>query len=399
MIKQRRSGWKVSLGLVLLLGAYVAWALWRPLPATVPEYTRQLQVQTDAGTLAWPANGQAAISLLNNPTTTTHGEQKPTPMASTAKVITSLLLLEKMPLRLGETGPTISITEADVAIYSRYVSQGGSVVPVQAGEKLNQYQAMQAIMLPSANNMADTMAIHAYGSLPAYSKAANAFLRSKGIMNTTVGSDASGLSPDSVSTAADLVKLGKLAMSHPVLSSIVGQATATGIPMTTEIRNVNFLLGTDGIVGIKTGTSDQAGGAFVGAAKRTINGKNVTIISAVVGAPDRFSAINPSRPLLNSGGNNFKRQTLLRKNQVVGIYKTPWGSRAEAVSTTDGTATLWQSEYGKVSLNLLPLQPDDDTAGKATLAATSVSDAKTIPIKLQRPLAPPSLQWRLMHPL
>lgn len=398
MRKQRRSGWRISLILLTIIACYTGWAIYRPLPAVVPTYQKNISVKAGRGTIAWPANGQAAITLQNSPTITTHSEQKPTPMASTAKVITALLILEKMPLKLGEAGPEITITDADVALYSQYVTQGGSVIPVRAGDKLSQYQALQAIMLPSANNMADSMAIRAYGSLDAYAKAANAYLRSKGIQDTKVGSDASGLAPNSTTTASDLVKIGKLAMANPVLASIVSQPIATGIPMTTEVRNVNFLLGTDGIVGIKTGTSDQAGGAFLGAAKKTVHGKEIIILSAVVGAPDRFSAVAPSRALLNSGGISFTSKNIVNKGQIMGIYKAPWGAEARAISTKDIPVVLWQSESAQASINLEPLQPAKTNAGSITVPGTTISSKLVGTLVLDKPIAPPSLKWRLMNP-
>ena len=127
----------------------------------------------------------------------------------------------------------MTITQADVDIYNRYVAQDGSVVPVTVGEKITLYQMLQALMLPSANNIADSMAIWAYGSLQNYSLAANKYVAAHGMNITHIGSDASGLAPDTVGTAHDLVLLGKLAMEHPVLSAIVGQQTATGIPSTS----------------------------------------------------------------------------------------------------------------------------------------------------------------------
>src|SRR5690606_10140017 len=113
--------------------------------------------------------------------------------ASMAKVITALAILEKQPLEAGQAGPTYTLTSHDVAVYHMYAAKNGSVLPVHEGMQLTQYQALQAMLLPSANNIADMMVERVFGSEDAYLEYAHDMLRRMGLSRTVVA-DASGFS-------------------------------------------------------------------------------------------------------------------------------------------------------------------------------------------------------------
>ena len=389
-------GW--SIAVILVLFTYFFWAILKPLPAIQPSYKPPLHISPTAAAIIWPSTGQSAVSIEGTDILETHGAQIPSPMASTAKVITALMVLQKKPLAKGQTGPLLTITPDDVSLYSRYLTQDGSVLPVAAGEQLSEYQMLQALMLPSANNIADTLAIWAYGSLAAYSTAANDYLHIQGINNTHVGSDASGLSPDTLTTASNLVALGKLTLKQPVLSEIVSQTTATNLPLAPLIRNVNFLLGTNGIVGIKTGNSDQAGGVFLGAAKTTVAGKQITLITAVVGTPDLRSALSSSKDLVQSSENSFTTTRVINKGVLVGSYTAPWGEKHTALAAEDIVINNWKGEKIQAKTKLNNMTSGATYAGVIKVASTSVQAGKTYPVVLDGEFRAPSVWWRLTHP-
>ncbi|HEY1064175.1 MAG TPA: serine hydrolase, partial [Candidatus Saccharimonadales bacterium] len=215
--KQRRSHRKFrlfSLALIIFAALYGAIALAMPIAELQPSVANdKLRITTQTSNLPWPSYGQAAFGLADGTVIASHGEQKQVSIASVVKTVTALVVLEKQPLALGASGPTYTITDEDVAIYNRYIAINGSVMPVRSGQKLTQHDMLEALMLPSANNIADTLAISYFGSIDAYLKYTNEFLQRKGLTNTRVGGDASGYREDSVSTATDLVKLGALAMN------------------------------------------------------------------------------------------------------------------------------------------------------------------------------------------
>ncbi len=251
--------------------------------------------------LSWPSYGEAAIGIVGSSTVETHGMQTPEPTASTAKLITALVVLQAKPLALGEAGPTLTMSRNDIELLKTYIGFDGSrIAKMGVGEQLSEYQMLEAMMLPSADNMADGLAIWAYGSLPAYQAAANSYLASHGITGTHIGTDASGLNPSTTSTAHDMVLIGELAMQNPVLADIVAKPSVSGFPLIGTIRNTDTLLGQSGIVGIKTGNSDQQGGAFVGAANVTVNDQTKIVVTAVMGAPSLPDAMNASLSLIKS---------------------------------------------------------------------------------------------------
>ncbi len=391
--------WPYALIAFVLLGSYSYYALQRSLPLINPSVPISLSQTTPADShLSWPSTGQSAAGILDSDILNTHGAQRPIPIASTAKVITALVVLQTKPLKPDQQGPITTLTATDVAFYNNYAAQDGSLVPVSAGEQISEYQMLQSIMLPSANNIADSMALWAFGSLKAYGTAANTYLTQHGLTNTRVGEDASGLSPTTTSTAQDLVKLGKLAMNEPVLSKIVGQSSATGIPHTSTVKNVNFLLGTANIVGIKTGNTEQAGGVFISASRVTINSKPVTIVTSVVGTPTLFIALKDSLALIKSAQANFRTVSLIKTGDIVGRYDVPWSSSIDAIASQDLTINTWKGSVAKAKVRLKPVGINDKIAGEVIVPASALSNKRAVSIKLRNSPSVPSSWWRLTHP-
>jgi serine-type D-Ala-D-Ala carboxypeptidase (penicillin-binding protein 5/6) len=237
----------------------------------------------------WPADGQAAVQIGQS-RVQAGPNQHAAPIASVAKVMTAYLVLRDHPLRLGQDGPTITLTDADVADTDRRRRQEESVVSIAAGEQLTEVQALQALLLPSANNIAAVLARWDAGSEERFVVRMNATARSLGMTHTRY-TDPSGYDDATVSTAADQVRLVDRAMRLPVFASIVAKQSAT-LPVAGTVHNTNTLLGHDGFVGVKTGSDAAAGGCFAFRAIRWIDGKRTTITGVVLGQPghDRIAA-------------------------------------------------------------------------------------------------------------
>jgi D-alanyl-D-alanine carboxypeptidase (penicillin-binding protein 5/6) len=230
----------------------------------------------------WPADGQAAVQIGHSQVQAGPNQQT-APIASVAKVMTAYLVLRDHPLRPGEDGPTIALTDADVADTDRRRGQEESVVSIAAGEQLTELQALQALLLPSANNIAAVLARWDAGSVEGFVARMNAAARSLGMTHTRY-TDPSGYDDATVSTAADQVRIVDRAMRLPVFASIVGTPSAT-LPVTGTVYNTNTLLGDDGFIGVKTGSTAAAGGCFAFRAVRWIDGKRTTITGVVLGQP------------------------------------------------------------------------------------------------------------------
>jgi D-alanyl-D-alanine carboxypeptidase (penicillin-binding protein 5/6) len=120
----------------------------------------------------------------------------------------------------------------------------------------------------------------------------NAAARSLG-MTATSYTDPAGLDPSTVSTAADQVRLGIAALRVPALAAITAQSMAV-VPVAGVVRNTNALLGQDGIVGLKTGSTQAAGGCLLVAARQKVNGRNILIVAATFGQPGTAATILPN---------------------------------------------------------------------------------------------------------
>jgi D-alanyl-D-alanine carboxypeptidase (penicillin-binding protein 5/6) len=238
----------------------------------------------------WPAQGQAAFVIAGQPQIEAGPNQHAAPIASVAKVMTAYVVLRDHPLRRGEEGPTMTLTDADVADTDRRRGQEESVVSIAAGEQLTERQALQALLLPSANNIAAVLARWDAGSADRFVTRMNATARLLGMTHTRY-TDPSGYDDATVSTAADQVRIVDRAMRVPVFASIVATPTAT-LPVAGTVHNTNTLLGHNGFVGVKTGSTAAAGGCFAFRAVRGVDGKRTTLTGVVLGQPgdDRVAA-------------------------------------------------------------------------------------------------------------
>jgi D-alanyl-D-alanine carboxypeptidase (penicillin-binding protein 5/6) len=229
----------------------------------------------------WPADGQAAFVRTGQSQIQAGPNQHAAPIASVAKVMTAYLVLRDHPLAVGQDGPTITLTDGDVADTDRRRRQQESIVPIVAGEQLTERQALQALLLPSANNIAAVLARWDAGSVARFVVRMNATARSLGMTHTRY-TDPSGYDDATVSTAADQVRIVDRAMGLPVFASIVATPSAT-LPVAGTVHNTNTLLGRNGFVGVKTGSDKAAGGCFAFRAIRLVRGKRTTITGVVLG--------------------------------------------------------------------------------------------------------------------
>jgi D-alanyl-D-alanine carboxypeptidase (penicillin-binding protein 5/6) len=229
----------------------------------------------------WPADGESALAVVGRGRRASPDAARRVPIASLAKVMTAYVVLTASPLHGDEAGFTLGFTDNDAEQASAEASDGQSTVRVQAGEELTERQALDALLIPSANNVAQALAEHVSGSTTGFVRAMNQQATRLGMRHTSY-TDPSGLDATTVSTAADQLRLARAAMRNPVFARIVRMAQAT-IPVAGTIENTDALLGHDGFVGIKTGSDDAAGGCFMFESRRRSNGHAATVVGVVLG--------------------------------------------------------------------------------------------------------------------
>ena len=262
-------------------------------PATVtPQAGTATPHQARLGAVSWPADGVSAADISGFGVVAGPGATRPVPIASVAKLMTAYVILQDHPLSANGSGPDITVEPSEAAGYQSQVADGDSLVAVAAGETITERQALEALLLPSADNMAWILARWDAGSQAAFVARMNAAARRLDMTGTNY-TDPSGLNPSTTSTAADQVRLGMAAMRVPVLAAIAAMPAAV-VPVAGLVRNYNTLLGQDGIAGLKTGSTQVAGGCVLVAAWHKASGRRTLILAAVFGQPGTAQTILPN---------------------------------------------------------------------------------------------------------
>ena len=249
-------------------------------------------LQARLAAVSWPADGASAADVSGFGVVYGPGATRPAPIASVAKVMTAYVILHDHPLTADRSGPDIEVQPSEAAAYPSQARDGDSLVPVVSGETLTERQALAALLLPSADNVAWILARWDAGSQAAFVARMNATARRLGMTDTSY-TDPSGLDPSTVSTAADQVRLGMAAMRVPALAAIAAEPAAV-VPVAGLVRNYNTLLGQDGIVGLKTGSMQAAGGCVLIAAWHQASGHRTLIVAATFGQPGTAQTILPN---------------------------------------------------------------------------------------------------------
>jgi D-alanyl-D-alanine carboxypeptidase (penicillin-binding protein 5/6) len=233
--------------------------------------------------LSLPRTGQAVL-FFDGHGSVSGPVDKAQPIASVAKVMTAYQVLLDHPLRPGDQGPTITVLASEAGAYRTARRNGESVIPVAAGERIDERTALEAMLLPSANDMARILARWDAGSITAFVSRQNATAARLG-MRTTHYTDPAGVYTATVSTATDQLLLDEAAMANPVLAGVVAEKTAT-VPVAGTVHNSNRLLGTDGFIGTKTGWTTAAGSCLMFAAREPDHqGHLHTIYGVLLGQP------------------------------------------------------------------------------------------------------------------
>lgn len=339
------------------------------------------------------------------------------PIASVAKTLTAIEVLRLRPLGAGDPGPQYRITAADVADYRTALAAGGSVVPVSQGEVFTERQLLLALMLPSGNNIAETLARWASGTRDAFLAAANDTARGLGMASTHLA-DPSGFESATVSTASDLVRLGRSVLDDPALSEIVTTPQVT-LPDGTVAENLDTgLKDVHGWLGIKTGNSDDAGGCLLFAARRAPDGDGdpqdaITVVGAVLGqhsslaaatgADDRGAAIYAAESAVNSalsGYTPLHAAALLP--DLSGTVGAAWGPLSPVdVGKPDQPGNFVVREGTALQLQAMSLPvPAPIDAGAPVGRLDALAGGTVVaswPVVALNRIAAPDWTWRLQH--
>jgi serine-type D-Ala-D-Ala carboxypeptidase (penicillin-binding protein 5/6) len=250
--------------------------------------------------LAGPPSVQAPAYIVENGTTgevlAANGASDRRAIASITKLMTVLVALEHAKL------------DAVVTVPPEVTSVGESTIFLQAGERIPVRDLIEAALIPSANDAADTLAYYVgHGRQARFVEMMNAKARRLGLKDTHFvrpdGLDATG----HVSSARDVTELARILMRRPVVRRIVRDTSADIAGGRTIYTRNTLLYSYPGLLGVKTGHTDLAGWSEVAAARR----KGLTIYATILGSPTEEQRDADLASLLDWGFAQYTRATLV----------------------------------------------------------------------------------------
>lgn len=350
--------------------------------------------------IAWPSAGEAALAVEGVGSLGTSGGNAPIPIGSVAKLMTAYIVLLQHPLSLNQNGPSVTITQKEAQEFQTELSQQQSVVAVSAGERLTELQLLQGMLIPSGNNLAQVLARWVSGNQSAFVAQMNVEARKLGLRNTHYA-DASGLSPLTVSSASDQLRLAELLMKNPVFAAIVA-SPQVDLPVAGLVYNYNGQVGHGGIIGIKTGSTLQAGGCFVFARAGTVNGQPVTIVGAVLGQ----GLTSPSGPLqvaLNEGVALASEALavvhpvrLVHAGQTIAWVRAPWAPEVSVPAASTVEFLGWPGLHASLTVTEKALGTRVASGQKVGRATWRMGDQSvTMTLRTAGSIAPPGLRYKV----
>jgi D-alanyl-D-alanine carboxypeptidase (penicillin-binding protein 5/6) len=360
--------------------------------AEITEVSRQESIVPVGAEIAWPESSQISVAVSGVGVLRETPNQQSQPIASLVKMMTAYVILKNHPLNPGEPGPEVTFAPQHVQNYLIRAANAESVVPVKAGSKMNERDLLRGLMLASGNNLADVLAEWHSGSVEAFVAAMNLEAQALG-MKDTIYSDAAGLLATSRSTAHDQVLLATAAMQDPTFATIVREAQAS-LPGAGIVYNTNSELGKNGIIGIKTGWTEDAGACFVFASERQVGDRTILVIGATLGSDTLADAFARTHEMIAASGASVSLVNVAQDGSTWAKLETPWGSTADAVLVGDANLLLLPGMEVTTNVELTATDiVGGQEVGKATF--TAGNQVIELPLRATTTITDPSLQWRL----
>ena len=218
---------------------------------------------------------------------------KQTPMASTTKIMTAIVVLENA-----------NLTDV-VTISSKAAGTGGSRLGLKKNDKITVNDLLYGLMLRSGNDAAIALAIHVGGGVEGFAEMMNNKAKELGLVNSHFVVP-HGLDNDGhYTTAYELAKIADYALNIDKFKEIVSTRNTTIYinGYAKAINNTNQLLGSvSGVYGVKTGFTNGAGRCLVTACKRD----DLDVITVIIGANTTKQRISDTIKLIQYAYNNFE---------------------------------------------------------------------------------------------
>ncbi|WP_144060975.1 D-alanyl-D-alanine carboxypeptidase family protein [Agrococcus pavilionensis] len=387
--------------LVVALVAAVALAaavLVAPAPAVAGEPVEAAPAELPAAQVAWPeaarAAGYGVVGIDGGPDVwEAWGSEDAHPMASVAKLVTVLVVLDAHPIEGDSRGAVITLDADDVAAQARAVRENAPIAPVFDGMQVTQRDLVEWSLVDSAGNAIWSLANWAFGDMDGFAAAAAAWTDRHGF-DDTVLADPAGLDARSVSSAPDLTRIALMAVADPVVLATI-QLESVRIPGIGIAPNTNRILGQHDIDGGKTGTLKVWGRNLFVTATREVDGEQRRVVGIVMGtiAADETDAAMIG--LLESLWPSFATRTIVEPGTVVAEYRAPWGASTRAVATAPLDAHVFADDAPGWSATVEPIEAG---AVPQPVGEVRLERGDTVaPVRTASLLAPPDAWWRITN--
>ncbi len=237
-----------------------------PTPALYPQFLGETVVPVSAQAAEILDSDSGVVIYAKNPT-------MKFPMASTTKIMTALTALDYYDM--------------DDILTVEAVNVPSVIVGFSKGEQVRFEDMLYAMLLPSGNDAAIAIADNYPGGRRVFVEKMNEKAVVLHLFDSRFA-DPSGLDEKNITTARDLARLAAMAMKNPIFSKVVSTRTTTivNVSHTNQyyLQNINRLLGFDGVDGVKTGFTDEAGQVLVTSKLE----KGHRLVFVVLRSTDRF---------------------------------------------------------------------------------------------------------------
>jgi D-alanyl-D-alanine carboxypeptidase (penicillin-binding protein 5/6) len=343
--------------------------------------------------IAWPKIGSAAL-VIPSFGVSRSWDNRVMPIASLTKMMTAYVTLEKLPLSPGQTGPCLIVNPGEVLAYEAMKQSGQSVAAVASGESLCEVDLLNGLLVHSADNYASLLAAMVSGGTGNFVTLMNQAATSLGLLHTHYV-DVSGFDSGSVSTALDQAELAVIIMKSALVRSIVAQTSVT-LPVAGTLGTFTPYLGTDDVIGVKSGRTTAAGGCDV-MAMTFRQGTSTRVLYAVVLAQRGGDLLGPAGDaalaLADSALDNERQHYF--STSAVGTLG--WGAHAVKFALARSHVVSWWSTRTslKVSLRMKRFTTEIRRGEFVGWLVVHGTKSYRFALRAQGTASPPSLWQRL----
>lgn len=290
-------------------------------------------------------------------------------MASTTKIMTTIVILEKTDL------------DETVTVSAKAGGTGGSRLGLKRGDKASVRDLLYGLMLRSGNDAAVALAEHVGGSVKEFAELMNEKAIELGLTNTHFVTPHGLDDANHYTTALELAKLTDYAMDNETFAKIVGTKSTTIYinNQPRQINNTNELLGVlNGVVGVKTGFTNNAGRCLVTETKRN----NMDIITIVLGADTKKDRTKDSVNLIEYTFSKYKMYNL--EEQIIEEFNKWKNINEKRILIIKGKQSNPKLALGAIEKAIIPICDND----KIEYSINALTEAKA-----------PVEQWNVMGTL